>query len=64
MPAPSMASMGPGKLMVVTRLVATGTTSDTVIQDVQPDFVGWLRHATWQSTDVSNRDSEQLELND
>src|ERR1700723_2174838 len=25
MPAPSMASMGPGKLMVVTRLVATGT---------------------------------------
>src|SRR5580692_1340144 len=29
MPAPSMAVMALGKLMVVTRLVATGTTMDT-----------------------------------
>src|SRR5580693_7250473 len=40
MPAPSMASMGTGKLMVVTRLVATGTETATRSSS-QTCWMGW-----------------------
>src|SRR5580700_4732814 len=50
MPAPSMASIGPGKLMVVTRLVATGT--ETRVRS--SNFTCWMAGESARATVAAN----------